>query len=63
MADDEENVKEKNMDPQLLAEVQAREKEVNGLINRRDKKGAIVAALANPPVAAKDISIKVSKLL
>jgi hypothetical protein len=59
MADDEENVKEKNMDPQLLAEVQAREKEVNGLINRRDKKGALAAALASPPIAAKDVAIKV----
>ena len=54
MAEDEPSAN----DAQFLAELAARETQVNDLLGRKDKKGALNAALMNPPMASKDGSIK-----
>ncbi len=45
-------------DAQYIAAVSARESAVDSLLSKKDKKGALIAALQSPPVATKDMSIK-----
>ncbi len=58
MADDREDGPQVS-DAQLLAEIGSRRTEVTGLLARKNKAGALVAALQNPPVQAKSNEIKV----
>jgi len=50
MADDD--------DVQYVAAIAARASEVDTCLSRKDKKGAMQAALKSPPVASKDVSLK-----
>jgi hypothetical protein len=61
MADEKEEVAEiaGASDAQLSAEVAARDIEVTKLLDKKDKTGALIAALYNPPVGAKSSDIKV----
>jgi len=43
---------------ELAAEVARRETEVNNLLSRKDKKGALAACLVDPPVTSKDAATK-----
>jgi hypothetical protein len=49
-------------DGQLLADVTARRTDAMDKLGRKDKTGALLTALSNPPIQAKDASIKVSDL-
>ncbi len=60
MADEEEGVG--NLDARYADEVAAREKEVERLLQKKDKINALITALSNPPVSAKDSEIKVNIL-
>ena len=42
------------------AEVSARSTQVSGLLQRKDKAGALAASLKNPPVNSKSEELKVS---
>jgi len=54
MAEEEKEVKEAGPDEgALLADVQGRDREVTGLLGRRDKARALAVSLQNPPVASK----------
>lgn len=61
MADDKDDAVDTAgvSDTQLSAEVSARDSEVTKLLLKKDKAGALIAALYNPPVAAKNAEIKV----
>jgi len=61
MADDKDDAMDAVgvSDAQLSTEVSARDNEVTKLLNKKDKAGALLAALYNPPVAAKNSEIKV----
>jgi hypothetical protein len=54
MADKDDKVNE----AELAAEVASRETEVNNMLTRKDKKGALAACLVNPPVTSKDAATK-----
>ena len=58
MADDDKETSGVS-DGQLLQEVIAREADVNNFLKKRDKSGALITALQNPPVGAKSSDIKV----
>ena len=58
MADDREDGPQVS-DSQLQVEIGSRRTEVAGLLGRKNKAGALVAALQNPPVQAKSNDIKV----
>ena len=47
-------------DSQLTAEITSRKAEVDKLLAKKDKAAALFAALQNPPVATKNLDIKVS---
>ncbi len=58
MADDREDGPVVS-DAQLQAEVSTRKTEVAALLGRKNKAGALTAALLNPPIHAKSNDIKV----
>jgi hypothetical protein len=57
--EDEREEKQTVSDSQLQSEVAARRTEVAGLLSRKNKSGALIAALTNPPVQTKNNDIKV----
>lgn len=50
---------EKDWDAEYAPEVSKRQNDVKGLLAKKDKKGALKAALVNPPVQSKNAQLKV----
>ena len=64
MADDGEKEEKEKPEPTISdsvysEEVERRDREVTGLLGRKDKARALLVSLQNPPMAAKSIEIKV----